>query len=225
MGFIEEQIKGENTRVAIARYRYFFNGVNLETTLFDFSEKVFEVWNDERLSLEDKKMLLTNPLRQHAELLTLDMLEKYVDKIHKDPVLLTMLFKYFSTLPIPCGPDLEIVLESNSVEVWTIRKMLCALRFISPDEMWSFATHAMDRFEDSLPGWMWMKLIACQVAAYPVPQPVVEKTVVSGLSHSSSVIELVFVDPPKGQGRAIRNFGKKVLAKQNENPECLVASR
>lgn len=218
MRFIEEQMKREDKRVAIVQYKYFFDHVNLETTLHDFSNKVLEVCGDERLSLQDKQTVLTDSLRKHVELLSLEVLEKYIKEIHKDPVLLSMLFKHFSTLPIPCGPDLEIVLKDNCTEIWTIRKMLCALRIISPEEIAFFATSTKSRFGDSLPGWVWMKLTGCESAE--------DRLEVSDEPPQLEKEVIVFVDCPRSQnGRTSRNFGKTVLAKQNENPGCLVASR
>lgn len=177
MGLAADAIRIEDTRVDIVRSKYFFSQVSVETTPMEFSYEVHNVCDNTTLSLEEKQTILTNPVRMHTSLLTEAALVRYIDNVYRDVFLLTMMLKCYSALPIPNDPDMEPQLDHDSLEAWTIAKMICVLERFAPDDLPAFEAQLRKRFGKTLRWWMLDKLEHAMKKTQPEVVPVLDSRV------------------------------------------------
>ena len=144
--FFAERIRESHNQVVIDRAMYFFSMANSEADAELFSFNVHLICDNPRLSKDQKVAILVGSVRQHAGKLTASAVKNYLESIEQDVLLIKTLYRHFDELPTPVGAQTEVLLPSCSAEVEITRKVLWAMKVVTPEMRADFARLALKKF-------------------------------------------------------------------------------
>ena len=178
-----------------------------KTTANEFSRKVHRLCDNRIIPGEIKKQILAGSVVRHARLLTAYAVEKYLT-LNPEVLMCKTLYRHFEEVKTPVGSELARVPTSASWEAEVVRKVLKAMKIMTPLKRRDFARLALKRFPNfqgrdektgRLYGFRWY---LWKIAGYsshnegektkiPLPLPLPFPTVVEVESEG------VFGPPPK----------------------------
>ena len=207
MGIVAERIQWQFSEVEIAKAKYFFSTVSVETSAMEFSYQVHRVCDSKKLLAEQKVTILTHPVRYSAHLLTLEALSAYLG-LQRDPVLLNKLLDIFDSFKPALGSALDDVLEEGSPELWNIRAVFSALRTVSPDDLPEFGRLVREKFPNIPLG---VEEYVKELTAPDDTVPVVERT--SVVLENVRYMELLKLPRTNKNRRKLRAFFRTAAAR------------